>query len=121
MGKILNKNIALTFSQVKVKQLLGRNIKYRVPTSEIANVVYLYQCDCGSKYVGESSLRLSQRVKSHINQGPISSIVEHQENCETFRSSFQSFCKMKNIERSVPSSLNSFMIEKFKILKRCRN
>ena len=83
--------------------------------------MYLYQCPCGSKYVGESSLRLSQRVKSHINQGPISSIVEHQENCETFKSNFQSYCEMENIDKSVPSSLHCFMTEKFKILKKCRN
>ena len=64
--------------------LLKSGIKDRIPTHQLSNVIYLFECRCGSRYVGKTTQRLEARIKQHVpavltktTRTPTSAIAEH--------------------------------------------
>ena len=41
-------------------------LKDALPMTDLSNVIYLFNCDCGSSYIGRTTLRLCTRMKQHI-------------------------------------------------------
>ena len=85
--------------------MINRNIKNKKVKYDIPNTVYSFVCPCKKEYIGESSLRLINRIKSHCSQKEQSSIINHVENCNTFKSEFHNFCSAEKIVKSCPKSL----------------
>ena len=61
-------------------------LKDCLPTQQISNVIYLFQCRCGSRYVGKTTQRLETRMKQHapaaliekrLSKDPTSASGEH--------------------------------------------
>ena len=51
-------------------QPLIRPCRKDVLSAEIvSNVIYLFTCECGHKYVGRTSQRLGDRIKQHVPRG----------------------------------------------------
>ena len=44
-----------------------------MPTEDLSNVIYLFTCECGCRYVGRTSQRLGDRVKQHLPRKLINS------------------------------------------------
>ena len=44
-----------------------------LPTEDLSNVIYLFTCGCGRRYVGRTSQRLGDRVKQHLPRKLINS------------------------------------------------
>ena len=62
--------------------LLKSGIKDRIPTHQLSNVIYLFECRC--RYVGKTTQCLEARIKQHVpaaltktTRTPTSSITEH--------------------------------------------
>ena len=37
-----------------------------LPAENKSNIVYLFGCECGCRYVGRTSMRLSESIKQHV-------------------------------------------------------
>ena len=57
--------INVVFYQTHTVGRLYSNMKDRIPTDRLSNVVYRLSCDCGAKYVGQSRQYLLERVRQH--------------------------------------------------------
>ena len=47
-------------------QMFNTNGKDVLPAEKINNIIYLFTCDCGHRYVGKTTQRLEERVKQHV-------------------------------------------------------
>ena len=54
-------------------------VKDILPTHNKSNVIYLFECRCGSRYVGKTTQRLENRIQQHLPSATKSSsaIGEH--------------------------------------------
>ena len=41
-------------------------VKDRIPTHQISNVIYLFKCRCGRRYVGKTTQRLEAGIAQHV-------------------------------------------------------
>ena len=48
------------------KPMLPTSVKDRLPTHQQSNLIYLYSCRCGCRYVGKTTQRLETRAKQHV-------------------------------------------------------
>ena len=119
LGKILNLNISVVFKQLRMKHLINKNIKNKQEIYDIPNIVYAFRCDCNKKYIGESSLRLESRIRSHVAQKEQSSIINHIDTCDAFKSRFHEYCSAEKIVKSCPNSLMSFLKKYFTVKRKC--
>ena len=51
---------------LRSRPILTADKKDDLPTLNRSNIVYLFTCHCGSRYVGKSSQRLQSRIKEHV-------------------------------------------------------
>ena len=49
--------------------------KDALPTNEISNVVYLFNCVCERSYVGKTSLRLEERIEQHVPANLVNAVT----------------------------------------------
>ena len=56
-------NVATIFTTRKVPT---RSLKDALPTPALSNVIYLYECHCGSDYVGKTTQILEKRIGQHV-------------------------------------------------------
>ena len=101
---------------MRIKHIINRNIKNTKVKYDIPNTVYSFLCPCKKEYIGESSLRLIHRIRSHCSQKEQSSIIYHVENCKTFKSEFLNFCIAEKIIKSCQKSRMAFLQEFFTVL-----
>ena len=120
---LLNVNINLIFSQIRIRNFTKNNLKYKDSPLDTSGIVYKYTCICDKNqvYIGESSLKLRARIESHISQGIQSAICSHTEQCSIFKNKYSEYCLENNLERSSKKVLTSFMCLRFNILKRCNS
>ena len=123
LEKILGLKIHIVFSQIRIKHLVSKNLKFSDSYLNRQNCVYEFQCKCPLKptYIGETSCRLINRIKTHISQGPISSIIQHTESCEDFKQNYKTYSENLNLCISSKENLSNFMSSFFKIKKLCRS
>ena len=123
LEKLLGVKIHIVFSQLRIKNLISKNLKFVESDLRSQNIVYEYTCCCPSKpqYIGETSLRLECRIKSHISQGLLSGIIKHTENCVQFKERYQAYSLEHDKEISSKENLACFMNTLFKIKKRCKS
>ena len=48
------------------KKMFSTTNKDVLPTTAFSNVIYLFTCACGHKYIGKTTQRLGDRMKQHI-------------------------------------------------------
>ena len=81
------------------------SVKDNVPAHSQANVIYLFSCRCGARYVGKTTQRLENRIKQHLSsitsRTQTSAIGEH---------------LAKNI-----SCLEGYLKSMFSIVRKARN
>ena len=120
LARILNINISVIFSQLKVLHMLNKNIKLNLSKENVTNCVYLYKCPCSKgNYIGETKLRIDERMKSHMFQRQDSSIFSHVTTCDHFKTKFRDFCLVEGLEISSISVMRKYIIENIKILEKC--
>ena len=37
-----------------------------LPAEKVSNVIYLFTCECGHRYIGKTTQRMEERVKQHV-------------------------------------------------------
>ena len=48
------------------RQMFSTSKKDVLPAEKISNVIYLFTCECGHRYVGKTTQRMEERVKQHV-------------------------------------------------------
>ena len=82
-------------------------VKDPLPTHQLSNVIYLFQCRCDCRYVGKTTQHLATRIKQHVpatlrsNRTNLSAIGEHilsHQACEAEfdPAKFKVLCKARN-------------------------
>ena len=82
--------INLTWSTIKVCDVLGPKTKMPLKELHKIGVVYEFTCDCNEKYVGESKRRLIDRISEHNRPSCKTAIGTHIQNCFVFSEKFNS-------------------------------
>ena len=60
------------------KSAFQGSLKDQIPTHEKSNVIYLFTCRCGDRYVGKTTQRLENWIKQHLPaRSTTSAIAEH--------------------------------------------
>jgi hypothetical protein len=94
--------------------IITGSLKDRVRTVQAANIVYKFECDCGSSYLGRTQRALSQRISEHfprwLTQGdgarprssapPSSAVTRHVQQCPRFDRTVPAETKFKVICRA---------------------
>ena len=70
--------------------------------------------------MGETSLRMGSRIRSHIQQGIISGIMKHTEACVDFKIKYEAYCMDNNAMKSSKENLALFLGSFFKVRKKCK-
>lgn len=70
--RTLTKEVNTVYSTVELRVIpvtrpqWRQNLKDSIPLEAESNVLYEFTCTCGSKYVGRTERRLSQRISEHV-------------------------------------------------------
>ena len=84
-------NFHFIVKSFKVDTFFASRRKFQLEPLQKPNLVYEFKCPCNEEnYIGETTLRLSARVSSHVNQRPVSSVKEHTDNCPKFQVLYKS-------------------------------
>ena len=94
----VSKAVTSTYPMCEVKVVYGTHAAFRasvkdvLPTHQKSNVIYLFRCRCGSRYVGKTTQRLENRIKQHL---PSSSTLTNANKKSTKNSSaiYEHLCK----------------------------
>ena len=68
----INHEVSSVYSTVEIRVIpitrpqWCQNLKDRLPLETESNVLYEFNCTCGSKYIGRTERRLSQRMAEHV-------------------------------------------------------
>jgi hypothetical protein len=85
------------------------------PLSNCINCCYNFQCICAIEYYGETSRRLSTRVKDHGRPSSYTAISDHIFDCKDFQDSQKEFVANYAGPLSVPQRKHKFLLEQFTI------
>ena len=58
------------------RQMFNTNRKDVLPAEKISNIIYLFTCDCGHRYVGKTTQRLEERVKQHVPEDLVQQVTQ---------------------------------------------
>ena len=58
------------------RPMLPSSCKDKIPTQQQSNIIYLFSCRCGSRYVGKTTQRLETRVKQHVPASLLKPVTE---------------------------------------------
>ena len=113
-------NLHIIVKSFRIDTFLASTRKFNLEPAVMPDLVYKFECPCKeANYIGETSLRLSARVTTHITQQPTSSVREHADHCETFQSLYQDHLASSN-KTNVPRNLATFIGRYFERLKSTR-
>ena len=89
------------------------SVKDRLPTQQLSNVIYLFQCRCDCRYVGKTTQHLETRIKQHV---PCSARLAIQAGKKPVTSS--AICEHLTAN---PECAKEFSSAKFSVLHKARN
>ena len=105
-------NLHFAHKTITVRNTIIRNLCPKVDSKNSLNSVYMFSCDCGIRYIGETE-NLFNRVQDHQQPSKETAIYSHTSECEIFKSNFDSCFTKNNFENRF-----SFLLDKFEILHR---
>ena len=113
-------NFHFIITSFKLDNLFSKKRAIEIPTEDKASQVYSFRCPCAKEYIGETSLTIAGRLKSHINQNQKSNIKSHVDFCPEFQREYKSFLK-QNKFGGTSSRLAQFIGRYTERIKYCRD
>ena len=113
-------NFHFIVKSFKVDTFFASRRKFQLEQLQKPNLVYEFKCPWNEEnYIGETTLRLSARVSSHVNQRPVTSVKEHTDNCPKFQVLYKTYLK-ENKKVNAPRNFADFLGRYFERLKTTR-
>ena len=114
-------NLHIIVKSFRIDTFLAPTRKFQLEPASIPNLIYKFECPCKeANYIGETILRLSARITSHINQPKASSVKEHTDHCDIFQSLYKTHLRSSN-KAHFPRNLATFIGRYFERLKSTRD
>jgi len=108
-------NLHFAHKTITVRNTIIRNLCPKINNKNALNCVYMFSCDCGIRYIGETE-NLFNRVQDHQQPSKETAVYCHTSECEMFQKNFDSLFTVNNFENRF-----NFLLDKFEILHKNLN
>ena len=103
-------NLHYAHKTITVRNTIIQNLCPKLDSRNSLNSVYMFTCDCGDRYIGETE-NLFNRVQDHQQPSKDTAIYNHTSQCPNFTENFN-----KSYVRNIFENRFEFLLGKFQIL-----
>ena len=103
-------NLHFAHKTITVRNTIINNLCPKLDSRNSLNSVYMFTCDCGDRYIGETE-NLFNRVQDHQQPSKETAIYNHTSKCAIFTNNFDQSYNRNNFENRF-----EFLLGKFEIL-----
>lgn len=106
--------VVLAFKSIRLTSILTSRLKRKIEDKDRSGLIYSFECECGSKYIGETLRTFHKRRLEHTRCSSTTAVSDHINRCDIFNAAFDLYRGTPNASEYL--TRYSFARSKFRIV-----